>query len=94
MNLSPLWCDALQAHGHVCTHWSEVGDPRAPDDAIMRWASDHGHVVLTHDLDFGALSRRDAGLGAERDPVANARRFPFGIGVPPREAPWRIRGAA
>jgi predicted nuclease of predicted toxin-antitoxin system len=27
---------------------------RAPDNEIMAWAAAHGHMVLTHDLDFGA----------------------------------------
>jgi predicted nuclease of predicted toxin-antitoxin system len=55
MNLSPQWCGVLRRHGHSCTHWSEVGDPRASDATIMQWASTHACVVVTHDLDFGAI---------------------------------------
>ena len=55
MNLSPAWCQFLRRHGHTCTHWSVVGDPRASDATIMHWARQHGQVVLTHDLDFGAI---------------------------------------
>jgi len=55
MNLSPQWCPALRKHGHECLHWSEVGDPRARDAEIMEWARRNGHVVFTHDLDFGTL---------------------------------------
>lgn len=54
MNLSPGWAVALKQHGHEAIHWSTVGDPGAPDVVVMRWARDHGFVVLTHDLDFGA----------------------------------------
>ena len=36
-------------------HWSKVGDIRAPDEEIMAWARDHGYIVFTHDLDFGAM---------------------------------------
>jgi predicted nuclease of predicted toxin-antitoxin system len=36
-------------------HWSRVGDIRAQDTEIMRWARAHGQVVFTNDLDFGAL---------------------------------------
>ena len=39
-----------------------VGHPRANDATIMAWASAHGHVVFTHDLDFGtalALTHAD-----------------------------------
>ncbi len=60
MNLSPQWCPALKKRGHPCIHWSSVGDPRAADDVLMRWARANGFVVLTHDLDFGtalALTR-------------------------------------
>jgi predicted nuclease of predicted toxin-antitoxin system len=53
MNLSPAWVDLLQAHGWSAVHWSSVGDPRATDREIMDWAVATGHVVFTHDLDFG-----------------------------------------
>lgn len=32
-----------------------VGDPRATDAELLRFAADGGFVVFTHDLDFGAL---------------------------------------
>src|SRR6478736_6241897 len=53
MNLSPAWADLLQANGWSAVHWSSVGDPRATDREIMDWALSNGHVVFTHDLDFG-----------------------------------------
>src|SRR5262249_55821869 len=55
MNLSPKWCPLLQAEGWDTVHWSDVGDARAPDHEIMRWAASEKRAVLTHDLDFGAL---------------------------------------
>lgn len=55
MNLSPAWCETLRADGHDARHWSDVGDPRAPDAAIMTWARAHDCLVLTHDLDFGTI---------------------------------------
>jgi len=55
MNLSPDWVRALAAEGIQAVHWSQVGDPRAPDKEIVRWARHNRYVVLTHDLDFGAL---------------------------------------
>lgn len=55
MNLSPAWVGFLEAQGFVAVHWSDVGDPRAPDRALMSWAREHGHVVFTHDLDFSVL---------------------------------------
>ena len=32
-----------------------VGEPDAADSEIMSWALTRGYVVLTHDLDFGAI---------------------------------------
>jgi predicted nuclease of predicted toxin-antitoxin system len=39
MNLSTEWIPFLKAAGHEAVHWSEVGDPRAPDTEQMTWAS-------------------------------------------------------
>jgi predicted nuclease of predicted toxin-antitoxin system len=55
MNLSPDWVSALAAHGWSAVHWSNVGDPRADDSEILRWASDNDQIVFTHDLDFGTI---------------------------------------
>lgn len=55
MNLSPRWVDYLAAAGFDCVHWSQVGAKDATDTELMRWAAEHGRVVLTSDLDFGAI---------------------------------------
>ncbi|MEB3322503.1 MAG: DUF5615 family PIN-like protein [Synechococcaceae cyanobacterium] len=55
MNLSTEWIPLLRGAGHDAIHWSEVGDPRAPDQLLMDWARRHGYAVLTHDLDFGSM---------------------------------------
>ena len=55
MNLSPDWVPVLKTHGWSAIHWSTVGNPRASDDAIMNWAVMNEYVVVTHDLDFGAM---------------------------------------
>ena len=55
MNLSPEWAPRLRASGWKAAHWSEIGDPRASDGEIMGHAKANGMMVLTHDLDFGAL---------------------------------------
>jgi predicted nuclease of predicted toxin-antitoxin system len=55
MNLSTEWIPLLKAAGHEAVHWSEVGDPRAPDTELMTWASSSGYAVFTHDLDFGTV---------------------------------------
>lgn len=55
MNLSPVWVEVLQRHGWEAVHWSTIGDPKAKDREIMKWAKTLEWVVFTHDLDFGAI---------------------------------------
>lgn len=55
MNLSPEWVKRFAEDQIESIHWSVVGNPSAPDTEIMRFARDHGYVVFTHDLDFGAI---------------------------------------
>jgi len=55
MNLSPAWVETLRADGWEAAHWSTLGNPHSPDTEIMGFAREHGWVVFTNDLDFGAL---------------------------------------
>ena len=55
MNLPPSLTATLRSAGFTAVHWSEVGDHRAQDVAVLRWAHDNHHLVVTHDLDFSAL---------------------------------------
>ena len=55
MNLSPRWIDLLTRSQFEAVHWSSVGSPRALDQEIMTYAARHEYVVLTNDLDFGAI---------------------------------------
>ena len=55
LNLSPTLCSRFAAGGHEAVHWSSVGDLRASDATILSYASQHDMIVVTHDLDFGAL---------------------------------------
>src|ERR1017187_7926791 len=55
MNLSPDWVAVLEQAGWMAIHWSEIGNPRAADSEIMTWTKQNGHVVFTHDLDFGTM---------------------------------------
>lgn len=55
MNLSPLWIDWLAAAGITAMHWSAVGRIDASDSEIMGYAAENGYIVVTHDLDFGAI---------------------------------------
>jgi predicted nuclease of predicted toxin-antitoxin system len=55
MNLSPRWVEMLTRNQFEAQHWTNAGDPRAPDVEIMAYAARHDFVVLTNDLDFGAI---------------------------------------
>ena len=55
MNLSPVWVEFLKSKGFEPVHWSSIGKADAPDSELLVWALENGHVVLTHDLDFGDI---------------------------------------
>ncbi|MDD0928102.1 DUF5615 family PIN-like protein [Xylella fastidiosa subsp. multiplex] len=55
MNLSPRWVDVLADAGIEAAHWSTLGAYNAQDSEIMAYASANNYMVLTHDLDFGAI---------------------------------------
>lgn len=55
MNLSPGWVDFLVTAGFEAIHWSAVGRGDESDAELMHWAAEHTHIVLTADLDFGAI---------------------------------------
>ena len=55
MNLSPRWAGVFSAAGIEATHWSTLGAINAPDSEIMAYAKENSLVVLTSDLDFGAI---------------------------------------
>ena len=55
MNLSPRWCSILQAEGWDAVHWSSIGMASTSDHEIMQQALQDRRIVLTHDLDYGAM---------------------------------------
>jgi len=55
MNLSPRLATLFRERGYEAVHWTEVGSPTAFDKDILQWASDNGWIVITNDLDFGAI---------------------------------------
>lgn len=55
MNLSPRWVGLLADADIDAAHWSTLGSHNAPDSEIMAYASANDYIVLTHDLDFGAI---------------------------------------
>jgi predicted nuclease of predicted toxin-antitoxin system len=61
MNLSPRWADFLIAAGFDAVHWADIGVATALDSTIMEHARIKEAVILTHDLDFGAILAATAG---------------------------------
>lgn len=55
MNLSPHWVDLLDEAGIEAAHWSSIGAHNATDVEITEYARVNDYIVLTHDLDFGAI---------------------------------------
>jgi predicted nuclease of predicted toxin-antitoxin system len=80
MNLPPRWVGFLRQEGFEAVHWSEVGDPRASDSAIMSWAHDNQFVVFSHDLDFSALLAASQAIGPSVIQVRTQDVMPETIG--------------
>lgn len=62
MNLAPALAPWLSAHGHEARHWFDIGPPTSDDSAILARARAEGCVLITRDLDFGAILAATAGL--------------------------------
>jgi predicted nuclease of predicted toxin-antitoxin system len=61
MNLSPRWVETLAGAGMHAVHWSTVGAKDAADAEIMAYAVANDYIVLTYDLDFGAILAATSG---------------------------------
>lgn len=62
MNLSPKWAAELQSKGIESTHWQAIGEATAADEIVLAWCAANGHILFTHDLDFGAILAASKGL--------------------------------
>jgi len=80
MNLSPGWVNFLAEAGFEAVHWSDVGEGNAPDSELMQWAVEYGYVVLTADLDFGAILAATQGRGPSVVQVRSDILTPRAIG--------------
>jgi len=80
MNLPTSWVGFLRQEGFEAIHWSEVGDPRASDLAIMTWAHGNGFVIFTPDLDFSALLAASRAAGPSVIQVRTQDVMPAAIG--------------
>lgn len=80
MNLSPDWTAAFSAAKIESVHWSTVGDPRAEDTEIIKYALTNGYVVFTHDLDFGTILALTHAAGPSVIQVRTQDIFPSHLG--------------
>jgi predicted nuclease of predicted toxin-antitoxin system len=80
MNLSVEWVAELAKHGWPAVHWSTVGNPSAKDSEVMGWALVNGHVVFTHDLDFGTMLALTRATGPSVLQVRGPNVLPEDIG--------------
>lgn len=80
MSLPPAWEDVLSSPGHDAIHWSKLGDSRAPDRDILAYASANGAVVVTHDLDFGAILAATGGTSPSVPQVRTLNPVPSTLG--------------
>jgi predicted nuclease of predicted toxin-antitoxin system len=80
VNLSTEWVAEFARHGWSAVHWSTVGEKSAEDVVIMRWALTNGHVVFTHDLDFGIMLALTHATGPSVIQVRGQNVLPEDIG--------------
>jgi predicted nuclease of predicted toxin-antitoxin system len=82
MNLSPRWVELLGKAGFDAAHWSKLGPSNASDAQIMTFARLNGYVVLTHDLDFGAILAATQGTKPSVVQIRSENVGPQVIGQP------------
>lgn len=80
MNLSPNWVTFLAKADYEAVHWSTVGTGRESDFEIMAWAAGRGYLILTADLDFGAILAASGGTGPSVIQVRSDILTPDAIG--------------
>jgi predicted nuclease of predicted toxin-antitoxin system len=47
VNLAPAWTETLAANRIEAVQWTTIGDPRAGDEELLRYARERGYVVFT-----------------------------------------------
>lgn len=70
VNRSPIWTDFLKINSVDAVHWSAIGVSEASDSEIIGYALRSHSIVLTQDLDFGAIL---SATGAARPSVLQIR---------------------
>ena len=74
--MSPLLAVEMTSAGFKAAHWSAVGAFNTTDPELMAYAAQHGYVVVTHDLDFGAIL---AASGTKAPSAVQVRAYNFEV---------------
>jgi len=80
MNLSPRWESLLLDAGIEAVHWSRIGDNSAPDSLLASHALSNDMIVMTQDLDFGALLAASGNSGPSVVQIRAGDTSPESIG--------------
>ena len=76
MNLSPEWEEYFHKNNIDSIHWSKVGNPKAGDSEIFRYARENNFVIFTHDLDFSAMLAHSNSFGPSVIQIRNQNILP------------------
>jgi predicted nuclease of predicted toxin-antitoxin system len=80
VNMSPRRAAYLRDAGNYAVHWTAIGAPNAPDQEIARYAAEAGFIILTRDLDFGAIPAASRAARPSVIQFRGPRQFPSQIG--------------
>jgi predicted nuclease of predicted toxin-antitoxin system len=76
MNLSPEWEDYFNRNNIEAIHWSKLGNPKARDSEIFKYARENNFVIFTHDLDFSAMIAHSNSFGPSVIQIRNQNILP------------------
>lgn len=76
MNLSPEWEDYFNRNNIEAIHWSKLGNPKARDSEIFKYARENSFVIFTHDLDFSAMLAHSNSFGPSVIQIRNQNILP------------------
>jgi predicted nuclease of predicted toxin-antitoxin system len=91
MNLSPRWVRFFSDAGFEAVHWSDVGPIDASDSELLQWAAERKYIVVTADLDFGAILAASAGIWPSVLQIRTDILTPEAIGLMVRNAIGQAR---
>jgi predicted nuclease of predicted toxin-antitoxin system len=81
MNLSADWVEFLRNDAIEAVHWSAIGESNGPDSAVVEYAFRSHSVILTQDLDFGAILSAAKVRGPSVVQIRAGRVHPSSLGA-------------